>query len=135
MKVLCYRRTHFINRGKTDIYLQSTRWIKKNIEIPLLGICFGHQLIGLHYGGVVKKMREDRELQEIEIFEKCALFDRLPDVIQMQEDHCEFVSVPQGFKLIASSDACFNEAMAHHEKKIFLAYNSILKFRAYKEVY
>jgi GMP synthase (glutamine-hydrolysing) len=37
----------------------------------------------------------------------------------MQEDHCEFVSVPQGFKLIASSDACFNEAMAHHEKNIF----------------
>ena len=40
-------------------------------------------------------------------------------VIQMQEDHCEFVSVPKGFKLIASSDACFNEAMTHKEKNIF----------------
>ena len=45
--------------------------------------------------------------------------DLLTQLIQMQEDHCEFVSVPQGFKLIASSDACFNEAMAHHEKNIF----------------
>jgi GMP synthase (glutamine-hydrolysing) len=107
-----------LTEEKTDVYIQSTTWIK-NIEIPLLGICFGHQLIGLHYGGIVKKMKEDRELQEIEIFESCALFDRLPEVIQMQEDHCEFVSVPQGFKLIASSDTCFNEAMAHHEKNIF----------------
>ena len=37
----------------------------------------------------------------------------------MKEDHCEFVSVPKDFKLIASSDACFNEAMSYIEREIF----------------
>ncbi|MDG2152812.1 MAG: gamma-glutamyl-gamma-aminobutyrate hydrolase family protein [Crocinitomicaceae bacterium] len=99
-------------------YITASEWIK-TISIPLLGICFGHQLIGIHYGSIVKKMKEDREFQEIEIFEESKLFARLPRIIEMQEDHCEFISVPNGFKQLASSDYCFHEAMEHKEKPIY----------------
>ena len=64
-------------------------------------------------------MKEDRDFQDIEIFEESALFARLPRIIQMQEDHCEFASVPENFKLLASSDTCFNEAMQHNELQIY----------------
>ena len=37
----------------------------------------------------------------------------------MIEDHCESISIPNGFKLIASSDVCVNEAMQHHSELIF----------------
>ena len=37
----------------------------------------------------------------------------------MMEDHCETISIPQGFELVASSDACVNEAMQHKERAIF----------------
>jgi GMP synthase (glutamine-hydrolysing) len=35
------------------------------------------------------------------------------------EDHCESISVPPGFVLVASSDACVNEIMQHQTKPFF----------------
>lgn len=100
----------------TDIdykpYLEHLSWIK-TYQKPLLGICFGHQILGLINGARVSKMREDRGFQEIEVLQDDLLFERLPDVFEMQEDHCEHISVPHGFDLLACSDACINEAMKH----------------------
>jgi GMP synthase (glutamine-hydrolysing) len=100
----------------TDIdptpYLTHLSWIK-TYQKPLLGICFGHQILGLLNGARVSKMREDRGLQEIEVIQDDLLFERLPDIFEMQEDHCEHISVPKGFELLACSDACINEAMKH----------------------
>lgn len=100
----------------TDIdytpYLEHLSWIK-TYQKPLLGICFGHQILGLLNGARVSKMREDRGLQEIEVIQDDIIFERLPDIFEMQEDHCEHISVPKGFDLLACSDACINEAMKH----------------------
>lgn len=93
-------------------YLAHLSWIK-TYQKPLLGICFGHQILGLLNGARISKMREDRGFQEIEVLKDDLLFERLPDIFEMQEDHCEHVSIPQGFDLLACSDACINEAMKH----------------------
>ena len=106
----------------TDInmtpYTEHVSWIKEYPK-PVLGICFGHQLLGLLHGAFGAKMREDRDWQEIERIEDSPLFDRLPDCFDMMEDHCEHINVPPGFRLIAASDACINEAMQHEDKFIF----------------
>lgn len=102
----------------TTPYLEKLSWIKDTNK-PVLGICFGHQMIGLLFGAFASKMAEDRDSQEIEIYEDSLLFSRLPDVIHMMEDHCETISIPPGFKLVASSDKCVNEAMEHREKPIY----------------
>ena len=61
----------------TDIdptpYLTHLSWIK-TYQKPLLGICFGHQILGLLNGARVSKMREDRGLQEIEVIQDDLLF-------------------------------------------------------------
>ena len=99
-------------------YIDKLSWIK-TCEIPVLGICFGHQIIGLMHGAFATRMREDRDWQIIEAYEECPLFNRLPNEIEMMQDHCETISIPAGFELIASSDACVNEVMQHKTKPIF----------------
>jgi GMP synthase (glutamine-hydrolysing) len=99
-------------------YLEKFKWIK-TIGLPILGICFGHQIIGLTFGAFGSRMKEDRDWQTIEIFEQSDLFKKLPTEIQMMEDHCESISIPKDFTLIAASDFCVNEAMQHKDFPIY----------------
>ena len=99
-------------------YLDKMGWIKET-TLPILGICFGHQLMGLLFGAFGSKMREDRSWQIVEAFVPCPLFNRLPDEIEMMEDHCETISIPAEFELVASSDTCVNEVMQHLIKPLY----------------
>lgn len=102
----------------TEKYLSTSSWIKTS-PIPILGICFGHQLISLNFGGFVSKITPVRDWEDIGQFEDCPLLDMLPDDFEMMQDHCEVASIPLGFQLVASSDSCVNEAMQHVDKSIF----------------
>ncbi|MEN9742836.1 MAG: hypothetical protein RLZZ65_641 [Bacteroidota bacterium] len=99
-------------------YLATFNWILDETR-PILGICFGHQIMGLLHGARIARMKEDRDFQEIEVVKDSILFNRLPDIFEMQEDHCEHISIPSNFDLLACSDACINEAMKHKEKTQF----------------
>lgn len=99
-------------------YVQKLAWLKE-INLPIWGICFGHQLLGLLFDARVSRQREDRDWQTIELIADCPLFEKLPTEFEMMEDHCESVSIPVHFQLVAVSDACVNEAMMHESKPIF----------------
>ncbi len=107
-----------ITEVDTSPYLKQLDWIKTSTR-PVLGICFGHQLIGLLHDALSSRIKEDRDWQTIEILVDCPLFDRLPNEIQMMEDHCEAISIPENFVHVAVSDACVNEGMMHPEKPLY----------------
>jgi GMP synthase (glutamine-hydrolysing) len=99
-------------------YLDKLSFLKE-ITIPVLGICFGHQMLGLLHGALPSRQKEDRDWQVIETLEEHPLFDKMPTEFEMMEDHCECISLPKDFVLLGVSDACVNEAMYHKEKPLF----------------
>ncbi|TNE53255.1 MAG: hypothetical protein EP338_12015 [Bacteroidetes bacterium] len=99
-------------------YQTAFSWIK-DYSKPVLGICFGHQILGLIHGAYAARQKDDRDWQTIELIEDSLLFDKFPFEFKMVEDHCENISVPSDFKLLAVSDACVNEAMEHESKTLF----------------
>lgn len=88
---------------------------------PLLGICYGHQLIAHELGGIVKQSNS-REFgfAKINITKKNNLFNTLPNQQSVWMSHGDSVeTVPHDFEIIAQSDACKAAAIAHRTKKIW----------------
>jgi GMP synthase (glutamine-hydrolysing) len=99
-------------------YLKQFSFLK-TIEIPVLGICFGHQVLGMLHNATIERCSEDRANQTINILQQNVLFEGLSVTAVFCEDHCECISLPHNFKLIASSTTCKVEAMAHVSKPLF----------------
>jgi GMP synthase (glutamine-hydrolysing) len=90
----------------------------KSIKIPVLGICFGHQLIGILHGSRIDKCTPDRDWQTIKLVSKHPAFEGFDPEFQMKQDHQEHITVPPHFIHLGTSVICENEAMAHPIKKM-----------------
>lgn len=93
--------------------------ILRDLKIPVLGICFGHQVIGMLYGADVTIGKEDRSLRHLEILQDNPLFAGLSSNNVFQEDHTEDVALPEQFIHLASSSHCANEAMMHPDLPVY----------------
>lgn len=99
-------------------YMNLFKWIK-SIDIPILGICFGHQIIGLLYNSEIHIGKRINKKQQIEIVNEDDLFINIDNNSLFREDHCEFITLPKEFVLLAKSHTGNNEAMKHKNKKIY----------------
>ena len=89
------------------------------LGLPVLGICFGHQVIGMLNGAEVSIGKEDRDLRRMEILRGEPLFAGLSGEDEFQEDHAEEITLPRDFIHLATSSHCFNEAMVHPERPVY----------------
>ena len=91
------------------------------IRLPLLGICYGHQMIAHVFGGKVEKGKSaEYGVGEIEVDSEDALFKGVPKKFKAWVSHYDLVSeVPQGFVSLAHSETCAVEAMRHSERNVF----------------
>lgn len=87
---------------------------------PLLGICFGLQMIGCAFGStVVKNGPMIREYVDTEVLRPDGLFAGLPSTIRVFESHEGVVSpLPSGFVLLARSKTSPIAAIRHSARPI-----------------
>ena len=92
-----------------------------DLGMPILGICYGLQLIAQHFGATVEASTE-REYGRavIEISDGCELFDSLTSIETVWMSHGDRVSkVPDGFRLVASSQNAPVVGLENKERGIY----------------
>jgi GMP synthase (glutamine-hydrolysing) len=110
--------------GPASVYgKDSPKCTKELFElgIPILGICYGMQLMTHILGGNVEKA-EKREYGTIDvnIENTSSLFQGFGSKNLFLMSHTDFVkTLPEGFKNIADTDTCPNAAMENTEKNFY----------------
>ena len=122
--ILAYRPDGIVLSGSSDTVYDNGRKIDKKIydlNIPILGICYGMQLTNYLLGGEVKKSLTPELNQQVTVTSKSSpLFANMPMEFDMfMLHHDEVVRLANGFENIASTVNCKNAACQNLEKKIF----------------
>jgi GMP synthase (glutamine-hydrolysing) len=92
-----------------------------DLDIPILGICYGMQLMALHYDGKVEKSK-NREYGKalIDLEGQPALFKDTPNQQTVWMSHGDKVTAaPKGFQVDATSSSTPIAAMSNPEEKLF----------------
>jgi GMP synthase (glutamine-hydrolysing) len=91
------------------------------VLVPLLGICYGHQMVTHIFGGKVSKGKSaEYGLGEVEIDAEDAIFKGVPKKIRAWVSHFdEAKELPKGFIKLAHSATCDIEAMRHRQMPVF----------------
>jgi GMP synthase (glutamine-hydrolysing) len=110
--------------GPNSVYDEKSPHFDKevlNIGIPVLGICYGCQLMAYMEGGEICSAGDSSEYGKITVkVKKSAIFDGIPEESICWMSHTDFVKqVPAGFEIIANTDHCPCAAMANESRKLY----------------
>lgn len=110
-----------LSKSDTQIVFREEMDLVKKLEVPILGICFGHQLIGSAYGVKVNDLGQTvRAFKDVKLVERDPIFDGLPDIIRVSESHRQaLMELPRGFRLLAESSTSRIESIVHKTRPIY----------------
>lgn len=92
-----------------------------DLGLPILGICYGLQLITHHFGGeVIKADKHEYGKAELEVLDHEDLFYNIPHYTQVWMSHADkVVKLPEGFEVIGRTFNASFAAVRNKEKKIW----------------
>ena len=92
-----------------------------NLGIPILGICYGAQLMAYMAGGVVSGAESSSEYGKTEVFtDHSVLFRGFSNHSICWMSHTDYISqVPEGFRVIARTGKCPCAAMTDERRKLY----------------
>jgi len=92
-----------------------------NLGIPILGLCYGHQLIAYLLGGEVKRgARQEYGLAYVTVDQPVDILKGLNPVDKVWMSHGDIVqSLPEGFEVLAHTENCPVAAYRHQEKALY----------------
>lgn len=110
--------------GPNSVYLENAPKVECELfelGIPLLGICYGAQLMAYVLDGKVTTPETcEYGKTETKFDVNSPLFKELPDLGTTWMSHTDYIEIaPKGFKTIAHTKACPCAAMENTEKKLY----------------
>jgi len=110
--------------GPNSVYDESSPHYKKEIfdlGIPILGICYGSQLMAYTLGGTVETAPvSEYGHTEVETDPSDVLFEGVSPKTVCWMSHTDYIArVPEGFKITAHTPVCPVAAMSCPEKKLY----------------
>ena len=97
-----------------DIFDGEFDLIRKS-RVPVLGICGGHQLMAMAYGGSARRAdfgKEERHFTRMKIVKESPITEGIPDeVYAFQYHNCMVPELPEGFELLVTGEKTVIQAM------------------------
>ena len=110
--------------GPNSVYDESSpHYDPKILEIgvPILGICYGDQLMAYMAGGKVDSAENSSEYGKTSLtVEQCPLFEGVPADSVCWMSHTDVISEPpKGFRTVARTEKCPCAAMCDEERRLY----------------
>ena len=113
--------------GPNSVYAAGSPHVDTGVYelgVPILGICYGCQLLAHELGGKVTAAQDDsaREYGKTETYfdTSCKLFKNIPAESITWMSHGDYMAqVPQGFRLVAHSAACPTVGICDEERGFY----------------
>ncbi|AVK80695.1 anthranilate phosphoribosyltransferase [Campylobacter fetus subsp. testudinum] len=96
--------------------------LSSNLDIPILGVCLGHQAIGLSFGADIKRLENPMHGKSsvIKILHNSGIFKDLPNEFNVMRYHSLYVdNLPKCLEITAFSDDGIIMGLKHKSKQIY----------------
>ncbi len=112
-----------LSGGPASVYEKNSPQLDRKIlslGIPVLGICYGLQLIGKYYGKVLPGKLKEYGKKSLDVKKQGKLLRGLSKKEQIWMSHGDLVSkLPKDFEVLGSTDNCRIAAMENNDKGLY----------------
>ena len=90
------------------------------LNVPILGICYGHQIIVNNFGGKIKRANKEYGSSVLTIDNNSDILNGIGDSVRAWMSHGdEAEDVPDGFEIIGHTESSRSAAIANKQKTVF----------------